>query len=259
MAACASVLAAFTLIGLLGTGQRGPFVLASIVIFMFVRSALGGKDARKASILLAVMVLVVLTIATAVLGRSTSTLDGAGDVLTVLGEIWDRVFLANQLSGVVGFQYVFALPVQHGAEWLTDLQGLLPGLRGSHLANDIFAVLYGSYRGTAPVSIWGSIWYNFGPFGVLLCPALIGYFYSRLYYRLISGPKTLFRVLTYSGFSVLLGTWYVAGPMTVINNGIITVYILHLMVRTVEGWRRSRSPSFNERGKSEYNGALAAY
>ena len=251
MAACAAVLCIFTAIGLLGTGQRGPFVMASIVAFMFVRSSLSGTGARKASVLLIVTAVVVLAIATAVLGRRTSTLDGAGDVVTVLREIWDRVFLSNQLSGVVGFQYVFARPVQYGAEWLTGLQGLLPGFRGSRLSNEIFAVLYGGYRGTSPVSIWGSIWYNFGPFGVLLCPVLIGYCYSLVYSRLIRGPKSLFRVLTYSGLSVLLGTWYVAGPTTVINNGVVTVYLLHVLIRTVERWRRVPPPAFYRRREGE--------
>jgi hypothetical protein len=95
---------------------------------------------------------------------------------------------------------------------------------------DIFELLYGGRGGTAPPSLWGSVWYNFGPLGVLMIPALMGWLYHRLYASLFSSPKTLARVMIYAGATMILGLWIIGGPETLFNRGLITVFLMKLIV-----------------------------
>src|SRR5699024_10242802 len=111
----------------------------------------------------------VIIVTTFALGRAALQ-DGASvfsHITSALNQFALRISTANQSSGVIGFRHIYDLgPLNDGSEWAQSLAGILPGQRGSTLQNEIFEIRYGSDRGTSPPSIWGSIFYNFGPIGV---------------------------------------------------------------------------------------------
>lgn len=99
------------------------------------------------------------------------------------------------------------------------------------LDHQIYAVMYGTDRGTAPVSLWGSAWYNFGWAGITVLPYFLALLYQGVYARFVRKRKTLFRTLIYSGLTVVLGLWAVGGPLTLANTGLLAIILLDLLVR----------------------------
>lgn len=216
------------LAGLLGTGQRAFFV--GFVIVALVFSTLMARGRRKISFFkISVgfgLFFLLFSASSYFLGRSEGF-----TFVDLLDALLVRVFQDNQSSAVVGFRYVYDLPIQYGQEWMTDILGILPSMKGSDLANRIHAIIYVSDRGTAPVSLWGSVYHNWGWFGVIIFPVFLSFFYSYISYRfLIEKNKTVFFVAVYAFIFYLLGSWIASGPMQLINNGIVTALILLFVI-----------------------------
>lgn len=220
------------ILGLVGTGQRGylfSFLVAALVFIGAIRVLGGGRSGVKfrtaASIFLTFFAL--FSTSSLLLGRSeNASVFDFGQALAV------RIFNDNQYAAVVGYRYIYDQDVQYGAEWLTDILGILPGpsYRGSDLPNRIHAIIYGSDRGTAPVSMWGSVFHNWGWIGVVFFPILLAKFYSwlsRSFLRLKS--LTILSVSGYAYLFFIFGGWVASGPMQLINNGAITAVLLILL------------------------------
>ncbi|CAM0997714.1 O-antigen polymerase [Rhodanobacter sp. Root179] len=218
---------AFLLYALLGTGQR-TFLVISFLMFIYCFIAYrGGSIPVRYLIVPLAIVLFLFSYISLQLGRSS----GSG-VVGGFGEVLHRVFESNQYSAVVGFRYVYEVEgVRYGAPWLQDFAGLLPGLRGDDISNKIFYILFGSYRGTSPLSIWGSVYYNFGMPGVIFFGALFGSVFQLSYLTLLKGPKTLFRLLCYSAIFLYFSIWVAGGPVQLINNGLFAVVLMLVMVK----------------------------
>ena len=153
-----------------------------------------------------------------------------------------RLFSDNQTSALVGFRYIYDQTVQFGAEWLTDILGILPGeYKGSDLANRVHALLYGSDRGTSPVSLWGSVYYNWGWFGILLFPPLLSFVYCVISKRFLKRPNyTSLEIAGYAFSFYILGAWIASGPMQLVNNGIVACAVLIFGLRFQRSLRRPR-------------------
>lgn len=234
------VLTPVAVVFLLGTGQRGPFVIASLMLIVFFNVVFPAYLVRRLNVVFAAGLFALFALSTVVLGRTVESLSSLSDLSTLFGEIVHRIFSSNQASSVVGFRYVYYdLPIQYGAEWLRELSGILPIKGGgSTLANEIYAILYGTDRGTGPISIWGSIWHNFGGAGIAVVPVVLGVLYQSLYVRLMRGPKTLFRIAIYACLSVLLGFWTIGGPGHLANTGFVTILLLYAVVQVTRHWAR---------------------
>jgi len=234
------VLVPMNIIFLLGTGQRGAFVIASAMIFFYTNAILPQKQRSLVNRSLGIVVLLLFGLTTLSTGRAIfDTSASGGNISGILSGIFHRLFVSNQLGGVVGFRYVYESPIQYGLEWYENLRGVLPGAPSKlGLSNQIFALLYGGTRGTTPVSIWGSIWHNFGPVGIILVPFGLGAVYQYIYNRMILGPKSLVRVAAYAAMAVVLGTWAAGGPIFFVNSGVVTVLILIIITRTWQSINR---------------------
>lgn len=224
---------------LLGTGQRMAFMVAGLILVVFANAALPKRATRRLNVTAAVVLPLFIALSTVILGRSVSQLSSVKDVAAVGAELISRISYDQQIGSVVGFRYLARLPVEYGQEWFADLAGVLPGQPGSSLAHDVSGLLFGNTRGTAPVSLWVSIWHNFRWAGILIIPAIIGALYEGLYHRLFSGTKSLFRLLTYASLSVILGLWVAGSPATLINTGALTVVLFHVFTRS---WQRRLVP-----------------
>jgi len=229
----ATILIPVSLISILGTGQRGAFIVLVLIMFMFMAAVFPPSLMKRYLTRMGIVLVGFLFLSTFLLGRSKQSFGEQGVFFSVLGEIGKRLFIDNQESGLIGFRYVYDLPVQYGAEWGTAILGAVPGSgsHGSSLSNKIFEVMFGTSRGTAPLSIWGSVWYNWGASGLVIFPIILGSVFRLLPNSLIKGHKSLFRVLIYAALTIYLGTWIVDGPTTLLNQGALTVIILYFMLR----------------------------
>lgn len=216
------------LFGLLGTGQRGAFVIfvATIVVYLYLSSQ--GKFSFRI-IGLVLVFLVLITASTIALGRGNVTTSNAAlsnQSGAALQQFSDRVVRANQSAGVIGFRYIYQYKeIQHGREWGESLIGVLPGVGGSTIANEIFAYQYGNDRGTSPPSLWGSIYYNFGYPGLALAPFVLAAVITRI---TRAGTRDVRRssmeTLGIAGVYTLVGFWVAGSPLFMLNGGIL-IYI----------------------------------
>ena len=226
--------------GLVATGQRGPLLLAVLVVLCYTSLRAQGEQKRrnaKRSIWILVSALLLMMLGTLILGRRAESQHSGvfenGSAL--LGEIGDRVLFGNQQSGIAGYRYTELLPTAYGDEWIQDLLGILPGNRGSTLSNMIFQTLYGDTRGTSPPSLWGSIDYNFGIAGLVIAPIVLAIalqtISSVVLYRQSYNSLELVGM---AGMFVTVGTWTNGGPAYLLNVGLVAYFALWK-------WGRQRS------------------
>jgi oligosaccharide repeat unit polymerase len=221
------------LVFLLGTGQRGPFFLACITTVLFFMACLPRRPKRIVIAMVTVLFIVFMLLSTFLLGRTVTSVQSTRDVATLATEVADRFSTVNQKSAVFGFQYIYEQPLHYGlGEWVYAFKGLIPGHEERlSLANELNRLVTGTPRGTAPVSIWGEAWYEFGIGGVLGLAFSLGMLYQAVYARLCRGEKTLGRLLTYAGLTSILGMWEIGGPETLFNTGLIAVLMLMMLIK----------------------------
>lgn len=226
----AGVLGLITALLVLGTGQRGAFVVASLIIATYIALA---TRIRLVSAIIGFLGLFFpfLLLSTLTNQRSSEGSDGSASTLGGAGDqLVSRIFLDNQSSGITGFIFTNGLPVQYGKEWALSLYGLLPGVDGSPLSSQIFEVVYGSTRGTSPPSLVGSIHYNFGTLGVILVPCLIAVLFCALAQFMGSrGDMTSVGMMGVAGVSVICGSWIAGGPDYLLNSGLIPCVVMVLV------------------------------
>lgn len=225
----ALVLVPTTLVLLLGTGQRAAFVLA-LALATVSAYLIAAKNFKKYALRVGALGIVLFFVTTIASGRAAADLreaTGFGQQIGILFEqLAFRVLGSNQLSSVTGFRYVYDQQIPFASEWWQGIVGLLPGQTGSDLSNRIFQVLYGSSRGTSPVSLWGSAYHNLGLPGAMLLAAVLAMIFCGIAASINRRKHTnLIQVVGMAGVTVTLGTWIADGPTSVINAGVV-MYVL---------------------------------
>lgn len=221
---------AMALFGILGTGQRGAFVIFAVALGVYMLLLNKGKMPRGTT-LAATLFLAVIVLSTIALGRSSDSVASDASLVTrsvvALGEFSDRVVAGNQSAGIYGWRYVYQyLEVSNGAEWRDSMLGLLPGAGGSDLANQIFAYRYGADRGTSPPSVWGSVYHNFGWWGVALSPiVLAGVMVGVSRTGMRDVERNSLELMGIAGTFAVLGFWAAGSPLFLLNSG-LAVYLL---------------------------------
>lgn len=218
------------LVFMLGTGQRGAFVTFMLVTVTFIAFVSPRAFWRWMPLVVAAA-LPLFLLATFALGRAKTQLDSASSPLeqlwVLLGQLAFRVFGSNQEASVAGFRYIYELPTQWGGEWWQAAIGLLPGLTGSDISNQIHAELYGSDRGTAPLSVWGSTFYNFGFGGVVVMAILLALAVHTIdRVRLSAAHRNSLEVVGAAGVAVVVGTWVAGDPTYLLNVGAAVFAVL---------------------------------
>lgn len=214
-----------TLVFLIGTGQRAAFVIA-LALTTVAAYFIAPKNFKKYAVRVGVVGLTLFSITTIAGGRAAVDLRAASGFGQQIGILFEqlafRVLGSNQLSSVVGFQYIYDSEISFGSEWWQGIVGLLPGQSGSDLSNRIFAVLYGSTRGTAPVSLWGSAYHNFGLPGAIVLAAILAMIFCAISTTINKKKHTnLIQLVGMAGVTVALGTWIADGPTSIINTGLV--------------------------------------
>lgn len=254
----AAVLGAVSVVSLMGTGQRGAFILFVVVAIVFLRWASALRIGRPL-LIGSLLGLPALFFATLLLGRSQAQLDEGSSpfssVVVIGKELLERFFIVNQQSGYDAVIFIRDRPTQWGMEWLQGIVGLTPWSSGSPLAREVFESLYGTDRGTAPITLWGSVYYNFWWWGVVAAPALLAFVAAWLVKRTRrSAELSAVEAVGMAGVAVVFGTWVAGAPDQLVNNGIVAFALLWWLgcqlredrnpfdVRRLR-WRRASRPS----------------
>lgn len=221
-------LAPWCLVFLLGTGQRGALFLAVVTAFFFFTVTLPQRQRRRVNVILLLLFGLLFAVTTLILGRQVSSVHSVRSAERLGAAVIGRFTTDNQKGSVVGFRYVYGRdPKLLDGEYVHGLETLVPGHeRRIPLASLIFQCMYGDVRGTAPASIWGTVWYDFNLPGVTILAVLLGYFYHYIYFVFIRSPKTLSRLAIFSGMYVILGLWVAGAPDTLLNEGLLTLLVL---------------------------------
>ncbi len=223
---------------LAGTGQRAFLVHSFLAICMSVYFLFGVTKKTKRMVVLSSAAIFLVF---GSMGYFYYNMDGKG-VEEIIGKIFARVFLVQQEGGHIGFQVVYGMPTVYLAQWWQSFVGILPNVPGSDLAHKIHEIMYGSFRGTVPVSHVGSAYLNGGIVLVIAFFASLGMFHSLLVRRFYLGPKSIFRCLCYSFMFHYTSALLSGGPFTYVDNGLITVFILLFVVEKfspVSNFKRS--------------------
>lgn len=228
----AATLAPVTLILLLGTGQRAPFILALGLALVVTYLIAPKRLARRAAPIVCVGLLLffLTTFASGRVALELREAEGPEEHLAILwNQLLFRIFGSNQISSIAGFRYVYDGRIPLGSEWAEGLVGLLPGKSGSDLSNKVFESLYGSTRGTAPLSIWGSAYHNLGFYGAIAFAAFLALALTSIAIKVNKKEASnLIEVVGIAGVMVTLGTWIADGPTAVLNGGFATYTVLWL-------------------------------
>jgi oligosaccharide repeat unit polymerase len=205
-----------TLLALLGTGQRGPLVLAFAAILfgvMAIRRLRVGAVAVSGAV-----ILVLFGVFSSYLGRIR-----VFSFNSVALEFTKRLFVEEQSAGLTAFRYVRARDVVWFREWGAGFLGLLPSNRGSDLDSRLFALIHGSTRGNTTPSTIASVYHNGGLVMVPIVFMVLGFAYTFAYSRFLSGPRTIARCLTYGAMFFYLASWVGGAPVSLINKGVVTL------------------------------------
>ncbi|MEP0266476.1 O-antigen polymerase [Dokdonia sp.] len=220
------ILGLILLYALTGTGQRTFIITGFLIVISILYGLNNGKLQRKYIFLSFGLVIVIFTFLSLRLNRTSDS-----SILGSFQQLFYRVFDSNQYSAIVGFRYIYEQDIQLGAEWLQSLVGLIPGVKGSDLSNRIFNVLFGGFRGTAPLNVWGSAYHNFGILGSVYLGIAIGYFYTKIYLRFLKGSKNIVRICVYCALFIYLATWIAGAPPQLINNGLLGCFVILLLLK----------------------------
>ncbi len=222
-----------SLIAILGTGQRGAFVLAMVMGGSFLTVVLPSSRKFVLFFLSVGIALPLFAISTQINGRAESK---EFDLSSVLFAIWQRLASDNQWGAVLGFRMLICdLPIQWGAEWWESILGISPWHGGSSLSSDVARIVWRGGSGTIPPSNWGSIYHNFSWFGVVVIPLVTCTLFGAIQQRFYTGPKTVFRTMVYVYCYIFVGSWIAGSPFEhLLNVGLVAVVGLRIICRRLE-------------------------
>lgn len=204
----------FYLWAILGTGQR-TFLFFNLVCFFIFMYGMG--RVRVWVVLFGVVIFIILfSLYSFFLGRT----EGVG-IYSSFSELGWRLFFSNQVATIHAYRYVSEIPISYGLEWLEIISGYVPGVRGSDLSNRIHEYIFGSYRGTAPASLWVSIYHNFGLLGVPFSVFFIMKFFELSRLAILMVPKNTFWIMVFSFYCFYVGILPVSNPFQIVNNGLL--------------------------------------
>lgn len=207
---------------ILGTGQR-TFLFFSLAGFMYSFLVMNRRMSPLTLASVGVLFVALFGAFSLALGRIEDA-----SIVGVLEEVAHRFLDANQVGAVVGFRYVYSKEIAYGSEWLATLAGFLPGVRGSTLSNEVFSQVFGGFRGTIPVSLWTSIYHNFGFLGIFPFTIILIKLVECTHLVLRRIPVTTLHLVIYSFLCFYLTIIPLTSPFQILNNGGLAIVMLFL-------------------------------
>lgn len=229
------ILAIIMLVFLIGTGQRGGLVsfmaITLVTVYYWTSYQKENKENKPRNKIR--LYIEIIAIAGVLFGLSTIMNGRVSDGGTVFSAILKRFLEDNQSCAVYGFRYIKMQEIQYGKDWFLQFLDVLPGQNGYvSLDTRIFAYMHGgSMAGTSPACIWGSGYYNFGLFGVILMALFVAFLTTAIHRYFSKRKCDEIEIIVYSGLQFLVAYWVAAGPVTLFNNGFITVLLFYWIMQ----------------------------
>ncbi len=214
-------------LALLGTGQRAYLMFAYAALLFGVSSV---KSLKLRSIAIPSLgVFVLFAFLTSF--YQARNLENADNPITALVlKSFERFFVVEQTGALGAFRYLYTQESVYFSEWADQIRGVIPGMHGSTLQHDLFALVHGTDRGTEAYAILAGFYYNGGVVAVPACFGLLAVAHGLLYRRFLLGKRTIYRSFTYAALFLYLSIFVSGGLDTLINNGVLT-FILFLLVK----------------------------
>lgn len=227
----APVIAIICVLAVAGAGQRTYLVYSfCATVFGFILYNQGQRKVLSFKLIISSVILFAGFSMMTALYKETS-----GSFLEPIRLSFERIFYTQQRGGLVAFQFLYDRPIVWFEEWGQSILGLLPGHRGSILANEIHNFMYSSFRGTAPPTLIGSAYYNGGMALVAGTFFFLGVLYSALYGIFLSGSRSAARCFGYGAMFFYLTTFFVGTIKYPFDNGIAAFLVFLILIRVF--WR----------------------
>ena len=209
--------------GLIGTGQRAflVFTFFSILLTIFYLN----KFKIKTIIIPSIIVLLIFGASSFFLGRTDEfTLNSTVENLLT------RVFFQEQHEALITFRYLYDIPITYGYDWYRAIIGILPGIKGSEIQHIVFGLIHGNPRGTAALSLIGSIYHNFGSIGVIIISSILALLINLFTYIFLRKKKNIGSVVFFS-FITFYTSMFSSGDIAFLfNKGVILLLILFYLI-----------------------------
>jgi len=235
------------------TGVRSYIIIFSATFLVLNSNTFGplgnlfGAKGRKFALLVILVAFVFFGLFSVLGGRVEQNATTLGNTKEVISDFLERIVFVASQNQLLVMEYFKDLPLQLGGGWVDSLRTLLPGTHLG-LSNEIYFILYGNHFGNAPVDIWTSIWLEFGWAGVIIVPLIIGFLLQKLHIHFLSSGKTLSRMVIMIMVSFALIE--INEPITLFNNGFVTLMIYYGLIRLVKVYERRVTSKW---GKSYMN------
>ncbi|CAE6483324.1 conserved membrane hypothetical protein [Nitrosomonas nitrosa] len=216
----------FLLYALMGSGQRAYLFFALIIFVIFMIN----QRKKRVTLLLAFGAgfLVLFGAYSALLGRQA--VDEGEGLYSVIEQLYYRVFIAQQTGSAIGFRYIYNLDYRLGYEWFENFRGLIPGIKGGDLPHRVHEYIYGSYRGTVPVSLWVSAYYNFSLLGVAITAFIWMALLMYVFLFILKLRKDLINRFIASALILYCGLTVFSHPAQIFINGLFGLLFIFLIV-----------------------------
>jgi hypothetical protein len=224
-------------IALLGTGQRA-FLMYSYAALLFGVSAVTMLKWRK--IWLPTLGVFALFAFVTSFYQASNIEDSGNRYGAIVSKAFDRFFVVEQTGALGAFRHLIERDVVYFREWKDQFVGIVPGVPGSTLQHELFFLVHGTDRGTESYAVLTGFYHNGGMAAVPVCYALMAFAHSALYHRFLRGRRTVYRSMGYAAVFFYLAIFVSGGPVSLIDNGVITLLIL-LLIRKLR-YPRLKAP-----------------
>jgi len=219
------VVVPFVFFALIGTGQRSNLVFPAFALLF------GLALVKPKYYILNIKVIIILVSVFFTFIYTTQFYKDIQDISESVSESANRIFFVQQSESIFAFRVIYEKQITWFSEWWSSVVGILPGIEGSTLSHDLHYEKYGTARGTIPPSPVGSAYHNGGIIGVVIYFHLLGFLYGVSYYIYFMGNKTFLRSLTYGSIFFYLSAYVSGGPVALIDNGLLTLFIFVSLIK----------------------------
>jgi hypothetical protein len=181
-------------------GQRSIIVILFLSLLIsrsYITSALqnDGISKRKTKkgglILLILLMFIFYGALTFFLGRAKEGESTFQVVLSIIPNLFERMFLATPGENIHTYRYWGALGPTFGGSWLDELSSILPGIKPIGLSNKLHSLAGGSEQGNSPLGLPADIWFAWGWAGTLIVPFLYSFCIGFLDMMLMSRKSVI--------------------------------------------------------------------
>jgi len=218
-------------LGLAGTGQRAFLMytfLGIVISFFYI-----GKLKFKSLIIPSALMLLSFGVGSFYLGRTQDL-----SFFATIDNLLTRIFYNEQNESLITFRYLYEIPISYGYDWYRGIIGILPGVKGSEIQHIVFGLIHGNPRGTAALSFIGSIYHNFGFFGVVIVSLFFGFLVNKLTFNFLKRKKEIGIVVFFSFITFYISIYSSGDIVFLFNKGVILLMLLTVLIYNNRVWKR---------------------